>query len=59
MHLLEICALQTLGLLHSLMIEGRVAGASASEQATGYLEISAGAEVEHFLLEPANLPASA
>ena len=56
---MEIRALQMLGLLHSLMIEGRVAGVSVNEQATGYLAISASAEVEYFLLEPANLPASA
>jgi hypothetical protein len=35
-----------LGLLRSLMIEGRVAGASASEQVTGHLAILECAEVE-------------
>jgi hypothetical protein len=45
-HLLEIHALQMLGLLRCLMIEGRVGGASASEPVTGHLAISEGAEVE-------------
>ncbi len=58
-HLLEIRALQMLELLHFLMIEGRVAGASASEQATGHLAISEGVEVENFLPELVDLPASA
>jgi len=46
-----------LGPLRFLMVEGRVAGASASEQATGRLAILEGAEVEKFLLVPADLPA--
>jgi hypothetical protein len=41
------------------MIEERLAWASANEQVTGHLAISAGAEVENFLLEPAYLPVSA
>jgi hypothetical protein len=48
-----------LELLHFLMIEGRVAWALVNEQAIGYPTISAAAEVEYFLLEPANLLASA
>jgi hypothetical protein len=47
-----------LGPLRFLMIEGRVAGASANEQATGHLAILEGAEVEKFLPVPADLPAS-
>jgi hypothetical protein len=58
MHLLEIRALRMVELPHSLMIEGRVAWALVNEQATGCLAILAAAEVECFLLEPANLLAS-
>ena len=48
-----------LGQLHSLMTGERAAWALANEQAAGYLAVSAGVKVEHLLLEPANLPASA
>jgi hypothetical protein len=53
---LEIRALQMPGLLHSLMIQATVPEALVSEQGIGYRAISAGAEVEHFLLEPTNCP---
>jgi hypothetical protein len=48
-----------LELLHSLMIEGRVAWVLVNEQAIGHPTISAAAEVEYFQLEPVNLLASA
>lgn len=59
MLLLEIRALQMLGLPRSLMIEGRMAGESVSGQATGHLAILEGAGVEKFLLVLADFPASA